>query len=209
VPRAKRRTKVNYNINVFVNCPFDAAYTRLFRSIVFTVIHCGFRARCALEIDDASEVRIDKIMSIVEQCRFGIHDISRTELDRKNRLPRFNMPLELGIFLAAKRFGAPPQTAKMCLIFDRHPFRYQKFISDIAGQDIQPHARKDARAIALTRDWLSSCTGRTIPGGAHIERQYGRFKRALPKLCRELHLKQREMTFNDFTNIATKWLTVR
>jgi hypothetical protein len=147
VLRAKRNIKANnYDINVFVNCPFDAAYRRLFRSIVFSVIHCGFRARCALEIDDGSEVRIDKILSIVEQCRFGIHDISRTELDRKYRLPRFNMPLELGIFLAAKRFGGPPQNNKMCLILDRQPYRYQKFISDIAGQDIQAHAKKrDAR----------------------------------------------------------------
>ena len=99
MPLAKPNRRSNdYQISVFINCPYDAAYLKLFRSIVFAVIHCGFRARCAQEIDDAGQVRIDKILKIVEECRYGIHDVSRTELDRRNRLPRFNMPLELGLF---------------------------------------------------------------------------------------------------------------
>jgi hypothetical protein len=87
-------------------------------------------ARCALEIDDGSQVRIERILRIISECRFGIHDLSRTELDRRNRLPRFNMPLELGLFLGAKRFGNRAQREKVCLILDREPYRYQRFISD-------------------------------------------------------------------------------
>ena len=49
---------------------------------------------------------------MIADCRYGIHDISRTELDRDSGLPRFNMPLELGIFLGAKRFGAEEQKRK-------------------------------------------------------------------------------------------------
>jgi hypothetical protein len=44
-------------------------------------------------MDDGSETRIDKLYRIVEASRFGIHDLSRTELDAVNNLPRFNMPL--------------------------------------------------------------------------------------------------------------------
>jgi hypothetical protein len=106
MPHARHnRAPDGYGIRVFINCPFDRAYRGLFRSIVFTTIYCGFRARCALEIDDASEVRIEKILKIIEECQLGIHDLSRTELDRATRLPRFNMPLELGLFLGARRFG--------------------------------------------------------------------------------------------------------
>jgi len=90
-------------IDVFVNCPFDEQYRPLFRALLFAVLDCGFRVRCALEIDDASEIRIDKIFRIIGEAKYGIHDISRTEPDPENRLPRFNMPLELGMFLAAKR----------------------------------------------------------------------------------------------------------
>jgi hypothetical protein len=38
---------------------------------------------------DVGLVRFEKILQLVKACRFGIHDTSRTELDRRNRLPRF------------------------------------------------------------------------------------------------------------------------
>jgi hypothetical protein len=209
MPRAKsNRRSDNYQISVFINCPFDAAYLKLFHSIVFAVIHCGFRARCAQEIDDAGQVRIDKILKIVEECRYGIHDVSRTELDRRNRLPRFNMPLELGLFLGAKRFGAPLQRRKSCLILDRDPHRYQKFISDIAGQDIKSHRRSNKLAIRMTRDWLSTSSARAIPGGDYVYRRYAKFSSELPALCRSLRLKKSELTFNDYANIVTRWVEV-
>jgi hypothetical protein len=121
-----------YEDSVFVNCPFDDAYRSLFESIVFAVHDCGYIARSALEVDDASQVRIEKIAVIIGACRFGIHDISRTELDTATALPRFNMPLELGMFLGAKRYGRAEQKQKSCLILDVERHRYQKFISDIA-----------------------------------------------------------------------------
>jgi hypothetical protein len=52
--------------SVFINCPFDAEYLPIFRSIVFTVAACGFRPRCTLEHDDASQVRIEKIYHLAE-----------------------------------------------------------------------------------------------------------------------------------------------
>jgi hypothetical protein len=65
---------------------------------------------------------------------FGVHDISMTELDRLTGLPRFNMPLELGLFLGAHRFGSKDQRRKVALILDRERYRCQAFISDIAGR---------------------------------------------------------------------------
>lgn len=65
--------------NVFINCPFDDEFKPIFESLVFAVHDCGFVARCALEIEDSSQVRIDKIFNLIERCPFGIHDISREE----------------------------------------------------------------------------------------------------------------------------------
>jgi hypothetical protein len=195
-----------YDVSVFINCPFDNAYRPLFRSLVFVTIYCGFRARCALEIDDASEVRIEKIYRIIEECRFGIHDISRTELDKSSRLPRFNMPLELGLFLGAKRFGEERQQRKACLVLDREPYRYQKFVSDIAGQDIRSHTRKENTAITVVRDWFRSSAKRNMPGGSEIHRHYQEFKSVLPSLCKKVKLNPSEMTFNDHANFVTEWL---
>src|SRR5262249_40381464 len=41
--------------DVFINCPFDSAYRSFFYAIIYTVIRSGFRPRCALEMDDATE----------------------------------------------------------------------------------------------------------------------------------------------------------
>ena len=97
---------------LFINCPFSDDYKSFFEAIVFTTIFCGFYPRCAQESDDNSKNRLDKICDIIEDCEFGFHDISKVELDHDTSLPRFNMPLELGLFLAAKRFGGQKQKKK-------------------------------------------------------------------------------------------------
>jgi hypothetical protein len=53
-----------YNENVFINCPFDANYKPLLDAILFAVFDCGFVARCALEEDDGSQIRVQKIFDI-------------------------------------------------------------------------------------------------------------------------------------------------
>ena len=116
------------------------------------------------------------------------------------------MPLELGMFLGAKHFGNGRQKHKACLILDREAYRYQRFISDIAGQDIRAHEKDPRIAISVTRDWLRNHSRRAIPGGHQIEQDYRRFNRRLPALCRKLKLQRSEMTFNDFSNIAIEWL---
>ncbi len=145
-----------YASSVFINCPFDGEYLPIFRAIVFTVSVCGFVPRCSLEHDDASQVRLEKIYRLIGSSTFGIHDISRTELDGENQLPRFNMPLELGFFLGAKQFGSGRHRSKRCLILDRDRYRFQKFISDIAGQDIKAHGDSPEMVIRTVRDWLRS-----------------------------------------------------
>ena len=140
--------------DVFINCPFDTEYAPIFRALIFAIMACGFRPRSARELDDGGQTRIDKIYSLIEVCRFGIHDLSRTELDDINQLPRFNMPLELGLFLGAKRYGNNEQKAKRVLILDVEQHRYQRFISDLAGMDIHGHAGDSMRA---SRDARLAC----------------------------------------------------
>ena len=144
-----------YEESVFINCPFDKEYYPLFEAIIFTIHDCGFIARCAREINDSSQVRAEKLFQMIADCKYGIHDISRTQLDESNGLPRFNMPLELGYFLGAKQFGNKKQKEKLCLILDVEPYRYQKFCSDIAGQDISSHENNSDKTIKKVRDWLN------------------------------------------------------
>jgi hypothetical protein len=182
-------------------------YHVLFDSLVFAVTDCGFEARCAKEAVDSGEVRIDKVVKIIGACRYGLHDISRTELDRVSQLPRFNMPFELGLFLGALNFGRDRQRRKLCLILDREPYRYQRFISDISGQDISVHHNKSEAAIRVVRDWLSNfMEGALVPSGSIMAERYGEFRKDLPDICRTLHLKEDELTFKEFRNLNKIWL---
>ena len=176
---------------------------------VFAVHDCGFRAHCTLEIDDAGRVRMESIYDLIRQCRFGVHDISRTELDPVNNLPRFNMPLEPGLFLGATRFGSGRQRDKRSLILDREQYRYQKYISDIAGQDIKAHDDRPGMAIRRVRDWLDNSPvdpDVMKPGARKMTERYERFISQLPELCEELHLHPEDLTFNNFTDILEEWL---
>lgn len=199
----------NYDENVFVNCPFDKNYLPILESITFAIHDCGFIARSALEYDDGCEVRIRKIQEIIRFCRYGIHDLSRIELSQRSGLPRFNMPLELGIFLGAKSFGSGPQELKKCMILDTDPYRYQRFCSDIAGQDIHFHEDNPVEALKKVRNWLSNHTASVrvrVPGGTVMARRYYQFQKELPLLCDDLYLGRYELQFNEYRKIVAYWL---
>jgi hypothetical protein len=119
------------------------------------------------------------------------------------------MPFELGLFFGAKRFGRAEQRLKTCLILDVERYRYQKFISDIAGQDIAAHSGDSGTAIRIVRDWLSSATPKSIriPGGRAIGLRYFAFREELPSLCENVHLSVDELTFKDYLAQVEEWLT--
>ena len=197
-----------YARQVFLNVPFDASYKKLLRALVFAVHECGMTARCAQESDDSGQVRVDKLFTIIDQCKFGIHDLSRTTLDTTNRLPRFNMPLELGIFLGARKYGSARNKRKACLILDRERYRYQIFCSDIAGQDIRSHGNDTGKALASVRNWLQTHLppSASPPGPAAIEGRYVEFRRQLPFMCQQSRLTPAELSFLDFRSLVEAWI---
>jgi hypothetical protein len=196
----------DYDGNVFINCPFDAAYTPMFEAIVFTIQAIGLRPKSARQRLDSSEIRLHKIIRLIGESRFSIHDLSRTELDDTSGLPRFNMPLELGVDLGCKAFG-PEHARKSLLIFDSEPHRFQKSISDISGQDVHQHGNDPAVAVARVRDWLRAESDLdTIPGGPALYRQYLTFREDLPTVCAGLNLDLNELHFVDFSFAVMKWL---
>jgi hypothetical protein len=192
---------------VFINVPFDRRYKKLFDALVFAVHECGFVARGAREQDDSSQVRLEKLLDIIGECRFGIHDLSRVTLDSKHRLPRFNMPLELGIFLGAKRFGGSRHARKSCLILDRDQYRYQIFCSDIGGQDIRAHHNDVRSAVGAVRSWLRTAAGRNeLRGAATMASRYVEFRLELPAICREAQLDVRDLDFLDYRTLVEAWI---
>jgi hypothetical protein len=197
-----------HNKDVFINCPFEeGSYSKLFNSIIFTILDCGFIPRCAKEKVDSGEERISKIQNIIEQCQFGIHDISMTTLDSVTNLPRFNMPLELGLFLGAKRYSKlRSQKAKQCLIMDKAYHNYDKSISDLSGNDIVVHDMKVSSVIHEIRNWLAHFSKNLIPGGENIHKRYQAFQIDIPFICQKKCLNQTKLSYNDFLIITERWL---
>jgi hypothetical protein len=195
-----------YAENVFINCPFDPEYEPMFEAIVFAVTDAGFRPKCARERLDSSQIRLHKIVSLIGASRFSIHDLSRTSLDDVNGLPRFNMPLELGIDLGCKAYDSD-RADKSFLIFDSEQYRFQKFVSDLGGQDIQQHGNNARLAVMQVRNWLRTESGDSkIPGGAEIYSRYQAFHARLPSICSELKLEVADLTFADFSYTIARWL---
>lgn len=178
------KTKPDRERSVFINCPFDDAYRPLFRAACFTVLACGFHPRCALDKSDSGRIRFDAILDMISACGLSIHDISRVEIDPMTKLPRFNMPLELGADLALKMKGARTQRSRRLLILDAEAHRYDQTLSDISGMDIAVHANQSERVIKEVRDWLNSTgsTGVPLPGARALEADYALFQRVAPEI---------------------------
>jgi hypothetical protein len=192
--------------DVFINCPFDADYAPIFRALIFATYACGFQPRSARELDDAGQTRIEKLYRLIAECRYGVHDLSRTELDPVNNLPRFNMPLELGLFLGARHFGDKEQGRKRTLILDVEQYRYQRFISDLAGMDIHAHGGVTAHAITELRNWLANVSRRKLPSAVQVVRIHMQFLADLPAIAAGLEFNPDAVPYVDFEGMVVSWL---
>jgi len=191
-----------YNDSVFINCPFDDQYSPILRAIVYTVYRCGFFPKTALDEDDGLDNRLSKIIRKIKDCRYGIHDLSRIELNAAD-YPRFNMPFELGIFFGARVLGDDLQKKKNALVLERTKYSYQQYISDLNGIDTKAHNNEPTTAMAKVRDWLRTASGRrTIPGYAILTAQYQEFQNHLPALTEELGFTVANIPFIDFLNLV-------
>ena len=99
--------------DVFVNVPFDSQHETLFLALIAGLVALGLNPRCVLEVPPSTD-RLRRLYNLVRACPFSIHDLSRVQLSsRPFRVPRFNMPFELGLaaaiaFESAQRTSGAP-----------------------------------------------------------------------------------------------------
>ena len=94
----------------------------------------------------------------------------------------------------------------MLIKLDKEPYRYQQFISDIAGQDIQSHNNRVETIVRVVRNWLRTASGRqTIPGGNIIWERYQTFLQDLPQTAEECQLDVEDLIFNDYLLVIAAW----
>jgi len=134
MPAKKRRRSAERNY-VFLNVPYDSAFEKLYLAYIAGLSAFGLIPRATLEIP-TSQRRLERILKLIEQSAYSIHDLSRVQLDaRAPRVPRFNMPFELGLAVAqdARNRG---ETWYIC---ETIPHRISKSLSDLNGTDVRIH----------------------------------------------------------------------
>jgi len=136
--------------NVFINCPYDEKYRPNMHLIIYMVCkfdHNPLLAGLYSDVDD----RMTKIVNLIKDSEIGIHDISLMEFDGENKLARFNMPFELGIDYAHKKFIN--QKNKL-LILEKDPYLSKKSLSDLSGSDIVAHKNNPEEIIKSIRNFF-------------------------------------------------------
>lgn len=169
---------MSFERNVFVNCPFDDRFLPLLRPLLFTIIYLDLNPRIALERKDSGESRLDKIVELIRESKYSVHDLSRSEAATAGELYRLNMPFELGLDYGGRLLGSPKLRQKRALVLESVPHRYKAAISDLSGADVECHYDEPYKVIGVVRNWLKSTCLPTAAGPARIEAAFTEFMTA-------------------------------
>ena len=145
----------DFDRGVFVNCPLDEDYDLILQAVLFCLVRIGLKSRIATERSDAGELRISKLLDLIQSSRYSIHDLCRCQARVKGEYYRLNMPFELGLDFGCRRYGDGLLAEKVILVLEEERYRYQAAISDLAGSDIEAH-RGDSFA-PLTSEISRTC----------------------------------------------------
>ena len=148
-----------FRASVFINCPFDEPYKSLLRPILFTLLYAGLSPRLASEKSDSLEQRIEKILRLIKECKYSIHDLSRLKSEKAKEFSRLNMPFELGIEYGCRRIANNHLRTKRSLILEKKRYDIQKALSDLNGVDIKSHNNNPARTVQALQHWLIETVG--------------------------------------------------
>lgn len=132
---------------IFINCPFDNDYHPLLRALLFAVCYYGLEPRIASTEADSKSDRLKRIIGLMRDSRYSIHDLSRMKANKKGEYYRMNMPFELGL-----DYGLCGDK-KLFLIFENNRYKLKVALSDINGWDICAHNDSAENVILEFRKW--------------------------------------------------------
>ncbi len=197
--------------SVFINCPFDDDFAPILQAIAFCVTDLGFFPRLAPENSDNGIGRLERIIELVRESKFGIHDLSRCKATNAGEYYRLNMPFELGLDHGAKRFNDGSLETKSILVLEETRYDFQKSLSDISGWDIEAHEGDYLKAVRKVNGWLTHHAGAARIGTSKVLRDYQDFQEWHWE--RELNLGAseddiREYPTIDFVRAMSEWVTL-
>lgn len=193
--------------NVFINCPFDNEYFKLLKPLLFCIIYIELSPKIS-ETSDSGEIRLHKIKDLISISNYSIHDLSRMEPLKDNELPRFNMPFECGIDFGIRLSNPDLYKDKKFLILEKERYRYQKVISDIAGNDIMAHHNEPEQIIKVIRNWFKPILIK-IPYHKEIWLAYNEFEFDYEAILNKEGYDPKDinsLTFSDLIENITAWI---
>ncbi len=133
---------------IFINCPFDEEYLPLLRALLFVARFYGLDVKIASSDLDSKSNRLSRIIALMRESKYSVHDLSRMKSDKKGEYYRMNMPFELGLDYGIGGDG------KIFLIFENEPYKLKIALSDINGWDVRPHLDSPETLIMEFRRWI-------------------------------------------------------
>lgn len=175
--REPQRRRERYS--VFLNIPYDSAFENLYLAYIAGLSAFGLIPRATLEIP-TSQRRLERILKLIQECAYSIHDLSRVQLDAKApRVPRFNMPFELGLAVA-QNVRNRQETWYVC---ETVPHRVGKSLSDLNGTDVRIHGGTVRGVFGALCDVFVRKTRQ--PSVQEMYRIYLALRRNLPTIMRQ------------------------
>ncbi len=121
---------------VFLNVPYDEEFSSIYIAYIVGLFQLDLVPHIASEIPGGKR-RLDRIFELIQSCRYSIHDLSRVEVSvTPTGLPRFNMPLELGMTITWANLHPKSHT---WFVWESEPYRLQRSASDLNGSDPYIH----------------------------------------------------------------------
>jgi len=166
-----RRTRVQ---SVFLNIPYDSQFEELYLAYIVGLTQLGLKINATLALPNQD--RLKRIVGLIEKSDVSIHDLSRIE--SSSGVPRFNMPLELGLALFRSHVT---RGRHRVFVFEKKAYRVQRSTSDVNGIDPQIHKGRPKGVMAGLRNIFYQSDGTTVP---EMLSSYRAVKRKLPELRR-------------------------
>jgi len=161
--------------SVFLNIPYDEAFEEIYLAYIVGLTQLGLRISATLAVPNQG--RLTRIIELIEESDFSIHDLSRIELSKG--VPRFNMPVELGIALYRSRVT---DQRHRVYIFESKAYRAQHSTSDVNGIDPHIHKGRPKGVMAALRNiFRQPGDVTTVP---EMLASYRAVKKKLPELRR-------------------------
>ena len=134
--------------SIFINCPFDDDYLPLLRALLFVARFYNLEVKISSTDLDSKSNRLSRIIALMRESKYSVHDLSRMKSGKKGEYYRMNMPFELGL-----DYGISGDD-KIFLIFESEPYKLKIALSDINGWDVRAHLDSPETLIKEFRRWI-------------------------------------------------------